>query len=68
MWNSRMLIDVGGDASVETSLLEASNLVVLKVNTYYFVEFTGIGYIDVEFTLPTCFIYAKSFYEKCLFM
>ena len=50
MWNSRMLIDVGGDASVETSLLEASNLVVLKVNTCYFVEFTGIGFIDVEFT------------------
>ncbi|KAK9273478.1 hypothetical protein L1049_018288 [Liquidambar formosana] len=30
MWNSKMLIDGGGDANVETSLLEASNLVVLK--------------------------------------
>ncbi|XP_059645479.1 uncharacterized protein LOC132287032 [Cornus florida] len=30
MWNSTMLIDGGGDANVETSLLEASNLVVLK--------------------------------------
>jgi hypothetical protein len=30
MWNSQMLIDGGGDANVETSLLEASNLVVLK--------------------------------------
>ncbi|CAH9106309.1 unnamed protein product [Cuscuta epithymum] len=30
MWNSQMLIDGGGDANVETSLLEASNLIVLK--------------------------------------
>ncbi|OVA08499.1 hypothetical protein BVC80_209g237 [Macleaya cordata] len=30
MWNSKMLIDGGGDALVATSLLEASNLVVLK--------------------------------------
>ncbi|KAL2525592.1 glycine-rich protein [Abeliophyllum distichum] len=30
MWNSRMLIDGGGDENVETSLLEASNLIVLK--------------------------------------
>lgn len=30
MWNSRMLIDGEGDENVETSLLEASNLVVLK--------------------------------------
>ncbi|KAI8531022.1 hypothetical protein RHMOL_Rhmol11G0105400 [Rhododendron molle] len=30
MWNSTMLIDGGGDANVETSLLEASNLVVLR--------------------------------------
>ncbi|XP_044471176.1 uncharacterized protein LOC123200112 isoform X2 [Mangifera indica] len=30
MWNSKMLIDGGGDAMVATSLLEASNLVVLK--------------------------------------
>ncbi|KAK9266622.1 hypothetical protein L1049_003574 [Liquidambar formosana] len=30
MWNSRMLIDGGSDAIVATSLLEASNLVVLK--------------------------------------
>ncbi|GAV56979.1 hypothetical protein CFOL_v3_00518 [Cephalotus follicularis] len=30
MWNSKMLIDGGGEATVETSLLEASNLVVLK--------------------------------------
>lgn len=33
MWNSKMIIDGGGDANVATSLLEASNLVVLKV--YY---------------------------------
>ncbi|KAM7493377.1 hypothetical protein LguiB_027986 [Lonicera macranthoides] len=30
MWNSQMLIDGGGDENVETSLLEASNLIVLK--------------------------------------
>ncbi|KAJ9701901.1 hypothetical protein PVL29_003914 [Vitis rotundifolia] len=30
MWNSKLLIDGGGDANVATSLLEASNLVVLK--------------------------------------
>lgn len=30
MWNSKMLIDGGADALVATSLLEASNLVVLK--------------------------------------
>lgn len=32
MWNSKMLIDGGGEEPVETSLLEASNLVVLRVN------------------------------------
>lgn len=31
MWNSKMLVDGGGDATVATSLLEASNLIVLKV-------------------------------------
>lgn len=31
MWNSKMLIDAGKDAIVATSLLEASNLLVLKV-------------------------------------
>ncbi|KDO79874.1 hypothetical protein CISIN_1g042911mg [Citrus sinensis] len=30
MWNSKMLVDGGGDATVATSLLEASNLIVLK--------------------------------------
>ncbi|XP_042486737.1 uncharacterized protein LOC122066956 [Macadamia integrifolia] len=30
MWNSKMLIDGGGDAMLATSMLEASNLVVLK--------------------------------------
>ncbi|XP_015885471.3 uncharacterized protein LOC107420918 isoform X1 [Ziziphus jujuba] len=30
MWNSKMLIDGGGDVTVATSLLEASNLVVLR--------------------------------------
>ncbi|KAH9799818.1 Ephrin type-B receptor [Citrus sinensis] len=30
MWNSEMLVDGGGDATVATSLLEASNLIVLK--------------------------------------
>jgi hypothetical protein len=37
MWNSKMLIDGGVDSLVATSLLEASNLVVLKVlNPQYF--------------------------------
>ncbi|RWW13415.1 hypothetical protein GW17_00022870 [Ensete ventricosum] len=31
MWNSKMFINGGGDALVATSLLEASNLIVLKV-------------------------------------
>ncbi|KAK7352920.1 hypothetical protein VNO80_18351 [Phaseolus coccineus] len=30
MWNSKMLIDGGEDVTVETSLLEASNLIVLR--------------------------------------
>ncbi|KZV42014.1 hypothetical protein F511_14328 [Dorcoceras hygrometricum] len=30
MWNSSMIMDAGGDENVETSLLEASNLLVLK--------------------------------------
>ncbi|GLU09988.1 hypothetical protein SLE2022_268200 [Rubroshorea leprosula] len=30
MWNSKMFIDAGGDAIIATSLLEASNLLVLK--------------------------------------
>lgn len=34
MWNSKMLIDAGADAILATSLLEASNLVVLKVFTF----------------------------------
>ena len=31
MWNSKMLIDGGEDVTVATSLLEASNLIVLRV-------------------------------------
>lgn len=31
MWNSTMLIDAVGEANVETSLVEANNLVVLRV-------------------------------------
>lgn len=31
MWNSKMLVDGGGDATVATSSLDASNLIVLKV-------------------------------------
>lgn len=34
MWNSKMLIDAGDDPSLATSVLEATNLVVLKV-TYH---------------------------------
>lgn len=42
MWNSKMLIDGGGDVTVATSLLEASNLVVLRViflSNYFIVVF-----------------------------
>lgn len=31
MWNSRLLVDGGADGAVATSLLEASNLLVLRV-------------------------------------
>lgn len=31
MWNSELQIDGGGDANVETSSLDSSNLIVLKV-------------------------------------
>lgn len=31
MWNSKMLIECGEDITVATSLLEASNLIVLRV-------------------------------------
>ena len=31
MWNSRMVIDGGRDSGVATSLLEGSNLIVLRV-------------------------------------
>jgi hypothetical protein len=34
MWNSRMEIDGGGDSIVATSLLDASNLIVLKVSCW----------------------------------
>ncbi|KAG0455217.1 hypothetical protein HPP92_024509 [Vanilla planifolia] len=33
MWNSKMLINGGGDTLVATSLLEASNLIVLRKNS-----------------------------------
>lgn len=36
MWNSKLLIDGEGDEDVETSLLEASNLIVLKVLLTFF--------------------------------
>lgn len=37
MWNSKMLIDAGDDAILVTSLLEATNLMVLKVCYIFFV-------------------------------
>lgn len=44
MLNSKMLIDGDGDAIVATSLLEVSNLVVLKV-THSFTLFVHFGFI-----------------------
>jgi hypothetical protein len=32
MWNAKMMIDGGDESILATSLLEASNLMVLKVN------------------------------------
>ena len=48
MWNSKMLIDGGEDITVATSLLEASNLIVLRVfnnsltGQYYFMCYLHI--------------------------
>lgn len=49
MWNSRMLIDGGGDSIVATSLLDASNLIVLKVRC--------CSYIIIFFYFPDCALY-----------
>jgi hypothetical protein len=45
MWNSKMIIDGGEDVTVVTSLLEASNLVVLKV----------LSHCDWHILLVLCF-------------
>jgi hypothetical protein len=45
MWNSKMIIDGGEDVTVATSLLEASNLVVLKV----------LSHCDWHILLVLCF-------------
>lgn len=36
MWNARMMIDGGDESILATSLLEASNLIVLKVTMLVF--------------------------------
>lgn len=45
MWNSKMIIDGGEDVTVETSWLEASNLIVLRVllslSLSYFIYFVA---------------------------
>lgn len=47
MWNSQMVIDGGGDQNVETTMVEASNLIVLKVlflfcSLFFFVVFVHL--------------------------
>lgn len=45
MWNSKMLIDGGEDITLATSLLEASNLIVLRVwNNSFAVYYYSICY------------------------
>lgn len=45
MWNSNMIVDGGEDATVATSWLEASNLIVLRVllslSLSYFIYFVA---------------------------
>lgn len=48
MWNSKMLIDGGEDITVATSLLEASNLIVLRVfNNSFTVHYYCICYVII---------------------
>lgn len=56
MWNSKMIIDGGEDVTVETSWLEASNLIVLKVlfssslrYSLYFVACNAVMYDSSSF-------------------
>ena len=47
MWNSQLLVDGGGDAAVATSLLEASNLLVLRVLFWHVVLLTSSTFVHV---------------------
>lgn len=54
MWNSQLLVDGGGDITVATSLLEASNLLVLRVyswHVFFFLVFVNIYSFIAFFTL-----------------
>ncbi|KAL5771093.1 hypothetical protein ACOSP7_015247 [Xanthoceras sorbifolium] len=52
MWNSKMLIDAGDDAILATSLLEASNLVVLKessvIHSNAYLGVHGQGFLNLS--------------------
>ncbi|KAG9157031.1 hypothetical protein Leryth_009067 [Lithospermum erythrorhizon] len=52
MWNSKMLIDGGGDRYIETSLLEASNIIVLKgssvIHSNSNLGIHGQGYLNLS--------------------
>uniref|UniRef100_M8BRJ1 DUF8003 domain-containing protein n=1 Tax=Aegilops tauschii TaxID=37682 RepID=M8BRJ1_AEGTA len=58
MWNSRMLINGGGDSVVATSLLDASNLIVLKessvIHSTANLGVRGQGWTWLHFTGSTC--------------
>ncbi|RVW52364.1 hypothetical protein CK203_072021 [Vitis vinifera] len=54
MWNSKLLIDGGGDANVATSLLEASNLVVLKESSVIHSN-ANLEFMDKTSCIVSCF-------------
>lgn len=62
MWNSQLLVDGGGDAAVATSLLEASNLLVLRVLFWHvvFIDFIDIHSCSefVVFLMPGVVLYS----------
>lgn len=62
MWNSRMIIDGGGDQNVETTMLEASNLIVLKVLFLFpLLVFLGCLIVLVHFEMSsTCHLMQES--------
>lgn len=63
MWNSKLLIDWGGDEIVATSLLEASNLLVLKV---FVVPAPACLHVFPELCDMLCMIVSFDFFVRYL--